>query len=120
MDEDEDIVQVEFFRNGNFTVNLDTSSYLPPALPARYNQQVEYVRGEPRILIEGADATTFFSIFTVGRINAVNQTLFSVGQVYDAEADMTQVEVINSVEIGGMQMSNTVFSGSAGKIGVDV
>ncbi len=119
MDEDEDIVQVEFSGSGNFTVTLDPVSYLPSALPARYNQQVEYVRGKPSILIEGADATTFFSIFTVGRINAVNQALFPVGQVYDAEADVTRVEVINSVGIGGMQMSNTVFSGSTGKIGVD-
>ena len=54
-----------------------------------------------------------------GSINAVNQALFPEGQVYDAQADVTLVEVINSTGIGGMQLSNTVFSGSEGKVGVD-
>ncbi len=119
MDEDEDIVQVEFSGNGTFTVNLDPVTFLPPAPPPRYNQAVEYVTGRPSIAIDGADANTFFSIFTVGRINAVNQALFPEGQVYDAQADVTLVEVVNSTGMGGMQLSNTVFSGSTGKVGVD-
>jgi hypothetical protein len=77
------------------------------------------VTGRPSVAIDGADANTFFSIFTVGRINAVNQALFPEGQVYDAQANVTLVEVINSTGIGGMQLSNTVFSGSTGKVGVD-
>ena len=119
MDEDEDIVQVEFSGSGNFTVTLDPGTFLPAALPPRYNQQVLYVTGKPSVVIEGADSSTFFSIFTVGSINAVNQALFPAGQTYDAEADVTLVEVINSTGIGGMQLSNTVFSGSTGKVGVD-
>ena len=119
MDEDEDIVQVEFSGVGTFSVNLDPATFLPPAIPPRYNQAVEYVTGKPSVVIDGADANTFFSIFTVGSINAVNQALFPDGQVYDAEADVTLVEVINSMGIGGMQLSNTVFSGSTGKVGVD-
>ena len=71
------------------------------------------------MVIEGADSSTFFSIFTVGSINAVNQALFPEGQVYDAEADVTLVEVINSTGMGGMQLSNTVFSGSTGNVGID-
>ncbi len=119
MDEDEDIVQVEFSGAGSFTVTLDPATFLPPAIPPRYNQEVLYVTGKPSIVIEGADANTFFSVFTVGRINAVNQALFPEGQVYDAEADVTLVEVINSTGMGGMQLSNTVFSGSTGKVGID-
>ncbi len=119
MDEDEDIVQVEFSGAGTFTVTLDSATFLPPSLPPRYNQEVEYVTGKPSVLIEGADTSTFFSIFTVGSINAVNQALFPEGQVYDAEADVTLVEVINSTGMGGMQLSNTIFSGSTGKVGVD-
>ncbi len=119
MDEDEDIVQVEFSGNGTFTVTLDPATFLPPALPPRYNQAVDYVTGRPNVVIDGADANTFFSIFTVGRINAVNQALFPEGQVYDAQADVTLVEVINSTGMGGMQLSNTVFSGSTGRVGVD-
>ncbi len=119
MDEDEDIVQVEFSGNGTFTVTLDPATFLPPALPPRYNQAVDYVTGRPSVVIDGADANTFFSIFTVGRINAVNQALFPEGQVYGAQADVTLVEVINSTGMGGMQLSNTVFSGSTSKTGID-
>ena len=119
MDENEDIVQVEFSGNGTFTVSLDPATFLPPAVPPRYNQAVEYVTGKPSVVIDGADANTFFSIFTVGRINAFNQALFPEGQVYDAQADVTLVEVINSTGMGGMQLSNTVFSGNTGKVGVN-
>ncbi len=119
MDENEDIVQVEFSGAGTFTVTLDPTTFLPPAIPPRYNQAVEYVTGRPNVVIDGADANTFFSIFTVGRINAVNQALFPEGQVYDAQADVTLVEVINSTGMGGMQLSNAAFSASTGKTGVD-
>ncbi len=119
MDETEDIVQVEFSGAGSFTVTLDPATFLPPAVPPRYNQAVEYVTGKPSVVIDGADANTFFSIFTVGRINAFNQALFPEGQVYDAQADVALVEVVNSTGLGGVQLSNTVFSGSTGKVGVD-
>ena len=119
MDETEDIVQVEFSGAGTFTVTLDPATFLPPAIPPRYNQEVMYVTGKPSVVIEGADSSTFFSIFTVGSINAVNQALFPEGQVYDAQADVTLVEVINSTGMGGMQLSNTVFSGTTGKVGID-
>ena len=119
MDENEDIVQVEFSGNGTFTVTLDPATFLPPAIPPRYNQAVEYVTGKPSVVIDGADANTFFSIFTVGRINAFNQALFPEGQVYDAQADVSLVEVVNSTGLGGVQLSNTVFSGSTGRVGVD-
>ncbi len=119
MDENEDIVQVEFSGNGTFTVTLDPATFLPPAIPPRYNQTVEYVTGKPSVVIDGADANTFFSIFTVGTINAFNQALFPEGQVYDAQADVALVEVTNSTGLGGVQLSNTVFSGSTGKVGVD-
>ncbi len=118
MDENEDIVQVEFSGNGTFTVTLDPATFLPPAVPPRYNQSVEYVTGKPSVVIDGADANTFFSIFTVGRINAFNQALFPEGQVYDAQADVSLVEVVNSTGLGGVQLSNTVFSGSTGRVGV--
>ncbi len=119
MDENEDIVQVEFSGNGTFTVTLDPATFLPPAVPPRYNQAVEYVTGKPSVVIDGADANTFFSIFTVGRINAFNQALFPEGQVYDAQADVALVEVVNSTGLGGVQLSNTVFSGSTGRVGID-
>ena len=110
MDVNEDIVQVEFSGNGTFTVTLDPATFLPPAIPPRYNQAVEYVTGKPSVVIDSADANTFFSIFTVGKINAFNQALFPEGQVYDAQADVALVEVTNSTGLGGVQLSNAVFS----------
>ncbi len=56
---------------------------------------------------------------TVGTINAFNQALFPEGQVYDAQADVALVEVVNSTGLGGVQLSNTAFSGNTGKVGVD-
>ena len=112
-------VSPEFSGAGTFTVTLDPATFLPAAFPPRYNQQVGYVTGKPSVVIEGADSSTFFSIFTVGSINAVNQALFPEGQVYDAQADITLMKVINSTGMGGMQLSNTVFSGNTGKVGVD-
>ena len=119
LDVNGDIVQVEFSGAGTIKVTLDSSTYSGPAYPSRYNQQINYVTGKPSIVIEGADSTTFLSVFTVGRINAVNQTLFPAWQAYDAQADIKLVEVINSTGFGGMQFANAVFSGSTGKVGVD-
>ena len=119
MDHNLDIVQVEFSGAGTFTINLDPATFVSARFPPLYNQQVKYVTGTASIIIEGADASTFFSVFTVGKINAVNQALFPLGQRYDAQADIKLVEVINSVGFGGMQLANTVFSGSTGKVGVD-
>lgn len=120
LDEDEDIVQVEFSGTGIVSVDLDPATFSPPAPPVKYNQPtINYVKGRPILRVEGSDESTFLSIFTVGKINAVNQALFPEGVVYDAEADVTLVEVINSTEIGGMQLSNVSFAGSEGRIGVD-
>ena len=119
MDHNLDIVQVEFSGAGTFTINLDPATFVSARFPPLYNQQVKYVTGTASIIIEGADASTFFSVFTVGRINAVNQALFPLGQRYDAQADIKLVEVINSVGFGGMQLANTVFSGRTGKVGID-
>jgi|GEM_PF-3259769 len=120
LDEDDDIVQVEFSGTGLVSVDLDPTTFSPPAPPVKYNQPtVNYVKGRPTVRVEGADESTFLSIFTVGTINAVNQALFPEGVVYDAEADVNLVEVINSTVIGGMQLSNVSFFGSEGRIGVD-
>ena len=119
LDENEDIVQAEFSGTGDFTITLDPETFQPAALPARYNQDVKYVTGKPSIVVDGADASTYVSLFTVGRLNAVNENLFPEGQEYDAKADVKLVEVTNCSEIGGMLMGNAEFSGKSGKVGVD-
>ena len=119
LDENEDIVQAEFSGTGDFTITLDQETFQPAALPARYNQDVKYVTGKPSIVVDGADASTYVSLFTVGRLNAVNENLFPEGQEYDAKADVKLVEVTNCSEIGGILMGNAEFSGKSGKVGVD-
>jgi len=119
LDENGDIVQAEFSGAGTFTITLDPTTYKPPEFPALYNQDVKYVTGKPSVVVDGADETTYFSIFTVGTLNAVNQALFPEGQEYDAKADVKLVEVINSTEIGGMLMANAEFSGKNGNVGID-
>ncbi len=119
IDENDDIVQVEFSGAGTATINLNPNTFSGPALPLNYNQDITYVKGRPSFVIEDADNSSFFSIFTVGVINAVNQALFPPETVYDGVADVTLLEVINSTGIGGIQSANTLYSGSSGKVGID-
>ncbi len=119
LDENEDIVQVEFSGEGTLTIILDADTFEGPAPPRKYNQpDVNYVKGRASIVIEGADDSTFFSIFSVGRPNSVNQSLFPEEEVYDAQADVSVVEIINSSGMGGILCANTNFSASTGNIGL--
>ena len=119
LDENDDIVQVEFSGNAVVMITLD-SIHLPlVTLPEKYNQNVMYAKGRPRISVEEADEHTFLSIYTVGSINAENQALFPDGEVYDAMADVSLVEIRNSTGFGGIHCANTRFSGSTGKVGID-
>lgn len=72
LDLDGDIVQVEFAGPGTLALVLD--DYSPPARPARYNQQIDYVQGHAGIVITGADERTNVSVFTVGRATAFDRT----------------------------------------------
>jgi hypothetical protein len=119
VDENDDIVQAEFSGTGLLTINLDPATFSGPALPLKYNQNVEYVKGRPSFVIEDADVNTFFSLFSVGSINAVNQALFPSGEVYDAQANATLLEIINSTAMAAINCANTIFAGSSGKIGID-
>ena len=119
IDENDDIVQAEFSGSGLLTINLDPATFSGAALPLKYNQSVEYVKGRPSFVIESAESDTFFSFFSVGTINAVNQALFPTDEVYDAQANASLLEVINSIAMGAINCANTVFAGSSGKIGID-
>ena len=120
LDEDNDIVQVEFFGNGSLTIIVDADTFEEPALPRKYNQpDVNYVKGRSSIVIDGADDSTFFSIFSVGRLNSVNQSLFPEEEIYDAQADVSYVEIINSSGMGEIFCANTNFSASTGNVGLN-
>ncbi len=118
IDEDDDIVQVEFFGAGKLTISIDPSSFELPSIPKKYNQEIRYVNGRASVKVDGADASTFLSIFTVGKINAINQGLFPEGETYDAIADIALLEITNSTGFGGILCANTRFSASSGDVGL--
>ena len=119
LDINDDIVQVEFSGNVTVTVTLDADTFEAAAPPIKYNQpSINYVKGHPTIRVERADTNTFLSIFTVGTINAVDQTLFPEGELYDAMADVALLETVNSTGFGGIHCANTRFSGYTGKVGI--
>lgn len=118
LDLNDDITQVEFAGQGTLTVQLESASYRPPAAPAKYDQPgVAYVQGRATIRVRDADASTFVSVFSVGRGNAVNQSLFPAGMTYDAMADI-QLLQIDGAEIGAVLTGNVRYSGYTGATGI--
>ena len=117
LDENEDIVQVEFAGAGSVTVELDPDTYRGAALPARYNQNVRYVQGRPTIRVQNATADSFLTVFSVGRANAVNPTLFPAGMTYDAMADVRLIEV-HGAEMGAILTGNVRYGAPDGATGI--
>ena len=105
IDENDDIVQVEFSGAGTLTLAIGSESYRPPALPAKYNQSVSYVKGKATIAIVGADESTNVSVFSVGVINASNPGLFPENENYDGRADISFIKISGSA-IGGIFCAN--------------
>ncbi|MFO1449438.1 MAG: immunoglobulin domain-containing protein [Opitutaceae bacterium] len=117
IDLQDDIIQLEFSGPGSMTITLDNPS--GPALPTKYNQAVEYMRGHPTVLIQGAGANTFFSAFSVGSLTAVNQALFKGDVTYDGHADLARLAIQSPTgEFGGLFMGNGAFSDTNGVTGV--
>jgi len=69
IDVNDDIVQVEFSGAGSLSVVLEGA--VGPLPPTIYNQAVGYMKGRPTVVLAGADETTYVSMFSVGRANAV-------------------------------------------------
>lgn len=118
IDLNNDIVQVEFSGSGALTLVLEESS--GPAAPANYNQPaVSYMKGRASIIITGADETTNVSVFTVGRITAVQQTLFKDDVAYDGIADIAYLAILSrNGRFGGLRTANTTYSATVGLTGV--
>ncbi|ACB76517.1 non-reducing end alpha-L-arabinofuranosidase family hydrolase [Opitutus terrae] len=117
VDLDDDIVQVEF--SGAGTVSLVLDGYSASAPPAKYNQSVSYVKGNAGIVITGADDSSNLSIFSVGRITAVNQALFRDEVSYDGFADLAYVAIASANgRFGGLRAANAGFRATAGLTGV--
>jgi hypothetical protein len=124
IDLNDDIIQIELGGKGRLTIALDNAS--GPAAPAKYNQPgVEYMRGHASLTIAGCDATTNISVFSVGRCNAVNQSLFPAGVTYDGIADLARLTIVTDPSnpggistFGGIRMGNAQFYESRGTTGI--
>ncbi len=114
----DDIVQVEFSGVGALTITLDNLS--GPAPAANYNQpSIAYMKGHARIAIAGADESTNVSVFSVGRITAVNQALFRDGVNYDGFADVHSINIASANgKFGGVWAGNASFLGTGELTGV--
>lgn len=116
IDENDDIVQAEFSGSGNLTITLENPS--GPALPAKYNQNVQYMKGKASFTISGATGNSNFTIFSVGRGTAVNQALFINGMNYDGFADVKNIQFQESQRISRIGAANARFTGTSGIVGI--
>lgn len=117
IDLDDDIVQVEFSGAGTLTLTLESSS--PPAAPVNYHQPaVLYMKGHASIVISGANETTHVSVFSVGRVNAFNQSLFK-DVPYDAVADIGSISITSTNgRFGSIRTANAHYFRGTGQAGI--
>lgn len=119
-----DIVQAEFSGKGTLSISLD--GFVGPAAAANYNQPgVNYVQGLASFTIQGSDASTNFSVFSVGSANAVNQNLFAGGKTGgNNTADVARLVIVadpafvNGSGFGSILAGNAIFSASSGTVGI--
>ncbi len=117
IDINNDIVQVEFSGAGTLSLVIDNATV--PAPPVNYIQAVNYVKGTGHIVISGADETTYVSVFSVGRLNAVDQSLFRSDVTYDGVADISYIAILSTNgKFGGIFTGNTHFSATKGLTGI--
>ena len=114
----DDIVQVEFSGAGTRALVLDSAS--GPAAAVNYNQPgVTYMKGHAGIVISGADDTTNVSVFSVGKITAVNQALFQHGVNYDGVADLAFLAILSgNGKFGGIRTANASYVAAKGLTGL--
>lgn len=117
IDLNDDIVQVEFSGPGTLSLVLDT--WAGPALPENYNQSTRYMKGHAGIVVSGATQDTNVSVYSVGRMTAVNQALFIEGVTYSGVADIAFIAIMSqNGRFGGVRTANTVFWASKGRTGI--
>lgn len=108
IDNNNDIVQVEFSGAGSLSLTLDGAS--GPAAPVNYNQNINYMKGHATIVIAGANETTDVSVFSVGTITALNQGLFKSGVAYDGVADIAAITILSTNgKFGGVRTANASY-----------
>jgi hypothetical protein len=127
-----DIVQAEFSGAGTMTVSLTNPNNAgggigAAAEAANYNQPgVKYVQGLASVTIQGSNANSNVSIFSVGSGNAVNTALFADGKAGgDAIANVATLRIVaDPANPGGFSTfgrigaGNASFAADSGTVGI--
>ena len=118
IDMNDDIVQVEFSGAGTLTLVLDAPT--GPALPQKYNQNVQYLRGHAGIILTDANATTNLTVFSVGRaVPGSNPALYRDDVTYDGMAGLAFIAITSTDgQFGGLRAANANFYATRGLTGV--
>ena len=118
-----DITQGEFSGAGLFTVSLD--DFVEPAEPENYNQPgVEYASGLASITIEGSNASSNVSVFTVGPTTSHNFGALDTGVDLDGVADIARITIVadpsqpGGSTFGGIRTANAMYSDDTGVVGI--
>ncbi|HVS51478.1 MAG TPA: hypothetical protein VHD62_03915 [Opitutaceae bacterium] len=125
LDLNNDVVQAEFSGSGTLTVSM-ADGYTTGVAPTNYNQAgVTYVQGLASFTISGSDATTSIAVFSVGKGNAINTSLFdSTHNGGDHLADVARISIVanpsnpNGSIFGGIYAGNAKFSADSGVVGI--
>jgi hypothetical protein len=76
------------------------------------------MKGHASVAITGADSSTNVSVFSVGRANATNPSLFLTGTTYDGYADIALLSIATTDgKFGGVRTGNASYFRSSGMTG---
>lgn len=118
VDMNNEIVQVEFSGAGTLSIVLAVPS--GPAPAQNYNQPgVAYMKGHAGLVITGANRSTNVSIFSVGRMTAVNQAIFRDDVNYEGVANLAFLAILSDDGgFGGIRAGNANFWSTRGVTGI--
>ncbi|MBK8476506.1 MAG: putative Ig domain-containing protein [Opitutaceae bacterium] len=116
LDSNASIVQVEMSGAGAITVVLANPS--GPMAPALYNQSgIQYMQGKATIILAGADATTHFTIYSVG--TATNPGVNRADAAYNGWADVAAAGILSTTGgLGGIHQGNVAYNAALGITGL--
>ncbi len=118
LDTNDSIVQVEMSGAGAITIVLDPTTVTGPLAPTLYNQSgIEYMKGKATVILAGADATTHFTMYSVG--TATNPGVTRADATYVGWADVAAAGIVSSDGgLGGIHQGNVAYSAAIGFTGI--
>ena len=116
LDGNDSIVQVEMSGAGAVTVVLAGAT--GPLAPSLYNQTgIEYMKGKATVILSGANATTHFSIYSVGTVTNPGAT--RPDAPYAGWADVAAAGIVSAEgRLGGIHQGNVSYSSATGYTGI--